>query len=450
MHANWLFFATAQPARALVAVLLALMIALVAAGFLGRVPLAYNVRNLLVRWRTTLLTGAAFVLVTALLVVMLAFVDGMARLTEASGQPANVIVLSEGSTDEMFSNLGFSDTGDIERQPGVARDRSNRPLVSKETYLVVNQPLPTPPGQRQKRRFTQVRGIEDPLASARVHDIELLPGGKWFSEAGVQPLPGGDGKRPEAAIQAVVGEGMAAQLGSDRGRPTLTMGDVFELQTRRWVVVGVMKSRGSTFGSEIWAKRDIVGPMFGKTTYTSIVLRATDAQAAKALAKDLTERFTKAAILAQTETDYFAKLSETNKQFTFAIGFVTVFMAVGGAFGVANTMFAAISARVKDLGVLRILGFTRGQILVSLLLESLLLALVGGAIGCALGSLVNGAQATSIVSGGQGGGKFVVLELAVSLDTLLVGMLLALVMGLVGGLAPAASAMRLRPLESMR
>jgi ABC-type antimicrobial peptide transport system permease subunit len=283
-----------------------------------------------------------------------------------------------------------------------------------------------------------------------VHDIVLLRGGKWFSVAGVQPLPGGAGARPEAAIQAVIGEGMAAQLGSDRGRPTLTVGDVFELQTRRWIVVGVMKSRGSTFGSEIWAKRDIVGPMFGKTTYTSIVLRALDAKAAKALAKDLTERFTKAAILAQTETDYFAKLSETNKQFTFAIGFVTVFMAVGGAFGVANTMFAAISARVKDLGVLRILGFTRGQILVSLLLESLLLALVGGAIGCALGSLVNGAQATSIVSGGQGGGKFVVLELAVSLDTLLVGMLLALVMGLVGGLVPAASAMRLRPLESMR
>ena len=108
----------------------------------GRVPLSYNFYNLLTRWKATALTVAAFALVTGLLVVMLAFVNGMYVLTLGSGRVGNLIILAEGSTDESFSNLGFSDVGDIENQPGILRD-DDRPLMSRETYLIVNQPLPT-------------------------------------------------------------------------------------------------------------------------------------------------------------------------------------------------------------------------------------------------------------------------------------------------------------------
>ena len=191
--------------------------------------------------------------------------------------------------------------------------------------------------------------------------------------------------------------------------------------------------------------------MFGKPNFTTVVLRTANAKTASQLAADLTRNFKKSAVQAQTETAYFAKLSETNRQFLAAIIFVAIVMAVGGVFGVMNTMFAAISGRIKDIGVLRILGFRKWQILVSFFLESLLIALIGGALGCALGYLTNGWTATSIVSGGQGGGgKFVVLELVIGADTLLAGLLLALVMGAVGGLLPAISAMRVRPLESLR
>src|SRR5438132_10672022 len=88
----------------------------------GKVPLRYNVRNLAVRWKTTLMTGLAFTLVVGLLTVMLAFVNGMRRLTENSGHPENVVVLSEGATDEAFSNLGYSDTSDL----GSLLDEANR------------------------------------------------------------------------------------------------------------------------------------------------------------------------------------------------------------------------------------------------------------------------------------------------------------------------------------
>jgi putative ABC transport system permease protein len=427
---------------------LAVLLLLVA---LGKIPLSYNVRNLVVRWRTTTLTALAFTLVICLQTVMLGFVAGMNKLTENSGRPENVMVLSDGSLDELMSNLGYSDSADVDRQPLVERDAQGQPLASREVYVVVNQPLDLGPGQPTRRRFTQVRGIEDPRIAAQVHGLELYPEGQWFSAAGVQSLPGASGDGQEQAVQAVLGEGVAGQLGQDRGRERLIVGDVFELGPRKWIVVGIMRSAGSTFGSEIWAKRALVGPMFGKETYSSIVLRTRDADTALQLADDLTKNFRKAAVQAQPETEYFAKLSETNRQFTAAIVFVTIVMAVGGVFGVMNTMFAAISGRTKDIGVLRIIGFARWQILFSFFLESLVISLVGGLLGCAIGYLTNGWTATSIVSGGQGGGgKFVVLELVISADTLLLGLLLALAMGAVGGLLPAISAMRLKPLESLR
>src|SRR5205823_5936140 len=128
-------------------------------------------------------------LVVSLQTVMLAFVNGMYRLTQQSGQPGNVIVLSDGATDESFSNLGFSKPSDIDRQPLVERDERGEPLSSREIYIVVNQPVP---GQssagRPRRRFTQLRGIEDPVVASRVHGLKLLPGGAWFSAAGVRTL----------------------------------------------------------------------------------------------------------------------------------------------------------------------------------------------------------------------------------------------------------------------
>lgn len=422
--------------------------------FVGKVPLGYNLRNLGVRWRTTLLTALAFTLVVSLLVVMLAFVNGMQRMTEQSGQPGNVVILSDGAVDELFSNLSYSDTSDIERQSGVLRTADDKPLCSWETYVVVNQPVEGGRADRPKRRFMQVRGIEDPVIAGAVHGLDLFPGGSWFSSAGVQDIPnpvGGNDGATIAAIQAVLGQGVARELGRDRGKEQLAVGDTFELGARTFLVVGIMQSAGSTFGSEIWAKRNIVGPMFGKETHTTIVARTENAEAAARLAEELTTNFKKAAVQAQTETAYFAKLSETNAQFTFAIAFVAVVMAIGGVFGVMNTMFAAISQRMKDIGVLRVLGFKRWQVLVSFLLESMVIALLGGVLGCALGSLANGWTATSIVSGGQGGGgKSVVLQLTVSLQILATGVMLALAMGLVGGLVPALSAMRLKPLETLR
>jgi putative ABC transport system permease protein len=439
----------------LLAIAAALLVGLLA---VGKIPLSYNFRNLTVRWLTTALTAAAFTLVIGLLIVMMAFVHGMKRLTEETGQPGNVIVLSDGATDEVISNLTIGDLSEIENQPQVVR-QDGRPLASRETYLVALQVVPNPDGGRPKRRFLQVRGIVDPQLTARVHNLELLPGGHWFSEAGVQDAPNADKNLPAAPLfQAVLGEGVAGELARGRSPAELVkaknprrldVGDTFVLRDATWVVVGILKSAGSTFNSEIWAKRDLAASLFGKNTYSTLVLRTENAASAQKLKEFLGKEYKKAAVNAQVETEYYKSLSETTAQFSWAIGFLAVWMSVGGVFGVMNTMYAAVSQRTKDIGVLRLLGYARWQILVSFLLESLVIALVGGLLGCLLGSLTDGYTVTSLV-GGQGGGKSVVFQLAVSPTIIAAGILLTLLMGLLGGLLPALSAMRMKALEALR
>jgi hypothetical protein len=440
-------------AAALAAVFLAALFVAV------KIPVRYLVRNLTLRWRTTLMTGLAFVLVISLLTVMMAFVNGMYRLTQASGQPGNVMILADGATDETFSNLARLDIGDIENQPGILRE-NNRPLCSRETYLVVTQPIENAAPNRPKRRFVQIRGLDDSALGGRVHGLALEPGGSWVSEAGVReaPAPAAGGQAAKPLIEAVLGDGVARVLAADRrhgsaaaGPARLEVGDTFSLGDREWIVAGVLASSGSTFDSEIWAKRAIIGPMFGKENYSSLVLRTAGPQEARTLKAFFDSQYKKAAVSAEVETDYFTNLSETNRQFLVAIVFVTIVMAVGGVMGVMNTMFAAVSNRTKDIGVLRLTGYSRTQIMLGFLLESLLIALVGGAVGCAIGSLVDGWTATSIVSSGTGGGgKFVSLKLAVSALILTQGMLLALAMGVLGGLIPALTAVRLKPLDALR
>jgi ABC-type lipoprotein release transport system permease subunit len=418
------------------------------AGLLRRVPFGYNLRNLVVRWPTTLLTGLAFTFVVGLFTVMLAFVNGMNRLTENSGQAANVMVLSDGAIDEAFSSLGFGDITTIDHWPTVQKDDNGEPLTSWEVYIIVNQPIPNaPPGGRQ-RRFLQLRGLKDPARTSRVHNIALHPGGAWFSATGIQPLP--DSATGEQAIQVVLGEGIARELGPDLGKRSLEIGDIFPIAERQWVVVGILQSSGSTFDSEIWAKQQIAGEKFGKPSFSTVVLRTADAETARQTALDISDKFKSPAVLAQVETEYYEKLTANNRTFLGAAWFIASFMALGGIFGIMNAMFAAISQRQKDIGVMRILGYARWQILQSFFLESLLLTLIGGTIGCLLGMLADGWSTTSILTSGQGGGKSVALKLIVDGPVLMYGLLFSLAMGNIGGLLPAVSAMRIRPLESVR
>ena len=429
---------------------------------IGKVPLAYNLRNLRVRWKTNLMTAVAFTFVIGLMVFLLAFVNGMNNLTQNSGVPGNVFVLSDGATDELFSNLGYGELDNVERVvveldekdrrlpapvtvKQIDRDGKRVYLASRETYYVINQPVPNsdPP----RRRFVQLRTIEDPVIAGLVHNIDLYPGGTWFGPAGVDD---------RSRIQCVLGEGVAATLGPDAGKPRLGPGDMFTLGEMEWVVTGVMRTEGTTFGSEIWAKRfSRIYQPFGKEKYTTLVMRTEQdtKAAARAMAWHLSNRYTQQKLKAFAEPDYYAELTKTNNTFLVAIVIVAVVMAIGGVFGMMTTMFASIAQRIRDIGVLRLLGFKRWQVTVSFLLESLAVAVVGGALGCFLAwALADGKSSVSTLSAGGGGpgGKSVALTIDVDAQVMAMGMLFTLGMGRLGGLVPAMSAMRMNVLDSLR
>jgi hypothetical protein len=438
-----------------VSAFLIVLVLLQMAGVLRRVPFSYNVRNLSGRWITTLLTIFAFVAVIGLMTGLRAFVNGIYALTEGSAIPGNVVVLSDGATDELFSDLGYGDIAllanrDCVKQTVIRRGDKEEmePLVSWELYLVVNHAIPNARPGGRLRRFVQVRGVEDPVVSGLVHDLPLHGGSQWFDMgAGVQSVPEGG---TEPYIQGVLGEGLAREMGPDLGKASLEVGDTFELGPRKWVVVGIMKSGGKTFDSEVWAKRKVVGEMLRKDTRSTAVIRVKDGLDAAEVAKDLTAEFKSPAIVARTEADYFDSLNSMNGVLLMGVRLVALFMGIGGIFGIMNTMFAAIAQRTRDIGVMRILGFSRWQILVSFFVESLLLAIVGGAIGCAIGSLANGWSATTQLTGSSGGGRSVMLKLVVDGRVLGECLAFAVLMGCVGGLLPALSAIRLRVLDSLR
>lgn len=419
---------------------------------LHKVPLGYNLRNLQIRWKTTAVTALAFTLVVGILVVMLAFVKGMDKTTQGSAVPGNVMILADGATDEAFSNLppGAS----VELLPSavqklIEKTPDGKYLATKEVYVIMTHMVPNPQPSGRKRRFVQMRGVEDAEIAAAVHKIDLAAG-TWFQGIRKVEVEVDGSKRVETAPEVVLGHGVARTFGSDLGKDTLVPGDVVKIGPRWWYVTGVMSPTSSSFGSEIWTLDRPIQEGFGrKSSYSSYVVRTQSEdlgrKAALALRQDRRERYN-----AQTEMQYYEKLRGTNDQFRYAIYFIAIVMAVGGVLGIMNTMFAAISQRTKDIGVLRILGYTRFQVLCSFLFESVLIALLGGILGCLVGLLSDGWTATSIVSSGVGGGKSIVLQLVVDGGILAAGILFALVMGAIGGLVPSLSAMRLRPLESLR
>src|SRR5437763_12278506 len=170
------------------------------------IPIRYNTRNLLVRWKTTALTAIGFILVVALLVVMLAFVQGLNELAKRSGPPGNVIILRDGATDELFSDIALDDkVSELWTNHPEIVQAGERPLASQEVYSIATQEVPpAKEGDRPNYRFLQVRGIEDPEMSGLVHDLKLRPGGRWFSRTGTEAVMGAGIAR---TLGLVIGDG---------------------------------------------------------------------------------------------------------------------------------------------------------------------------------------------------------------------------------------------------
>ncbi len=382
------------------------------------IPLKYNARNLVVRWKTTLMTASGFTLVVAALVVMLAFVAGVQEVCTTSGEPENVIVLAKGTNDEIMSQMDLRLASDLENVRGVARNDKSQPMASREMFLVVHHQ--TEPGGPFK--FVQLRGVT-PLAFDVHTQFRIIDG---------IPLRANQS-------ELVIGKAVQREL-------KLNVGDQIDLGRKTWKIAGVFEAAGTAFESEVWADLTELASLFRRDgVYNSVVLRADNAEDAA----DLSARLAESRSIScnpRTEPDYYSKQAEQMNMISSAAWVIAWFMGIGAIFGVMNTMFAAIGQRRKDIAVLRIIGFKAHEILISFLLEAILISIIGGGLGIALGMGVNGYTRNATV----GGAREVAFALRVTESTVIFAAGFSMAMGVAGGLLPALSVVRVQPLEALR
>lgn len=382
------------------------------------IPVSYNARNLIVRWKTTLMTASGFTLVVAALVVMLAFVEGVQQVCTTSGEPENVIVLAKGNNDEVFSQIDTRLASELENSKGVARGSDGTSLASREVFLVIHRKL----DQEGVFKFLQIRGVQ-PVAFDVHTQVRIVEG---------SPLRA-------SQSEVIIGKGVQREH-------QLKIGDEIEMGRKSWKVAGIFEAGGSAFESEVWANLSELSSQFRREgIYSAVVLRTDNPEAAI----DLTDRLENSRSIScnpRVEPDYYAKQAEQTEMITSAAWIIAWFMGIGAIFGVMNTMFAAIGQRRKDIAVLRIIGFRPHEILISFLLEAILISIIGGGLGIALGMGVNGFSRSAAV----GGVREMAFAFRVTEGSILFASGFTLAMGIAGGLLPALSVVRIQPLEALR
>jgi ABC-type lipoprotein release transport system permease subunit len=383
------------------------------------VPITYNLRNLVQRKGTTLMTAIGIGLTVAVLVTAMALTAGLKSVFAGSGDPRQVLVLRKGVDAELSSTVSSEAYQIIRRLPGIATTPDGEPMVSPEGLTVVNLPsVDSPDGMN-----VTVRGLLPIGISMRT--VQILEG-KMF-----QP-----GLR-----QIVVGESIA------RRYPGAQIGKQVRFGRGLWEVVGVFKVGESAANSEIWVDLNQLRGDFEQQGGSSSLLVRTEGQAAidtltRTIADD--QRLGSSVM---SEKDYYARMTSSGAPLQ-VLGFsVAVIMAIGSAFAATNTMYAAVARRAREIGTMRALGFGRWAILRSFMLESICLALVGGIIGVLIALPVNGMTTAvgSFVTFSEVAFKFRIGARAIAW-----GLLFASIIGALGGFLPAWSASKKNIVTVMR
>ena len=359
--------------------------------------------------------------VVAVLVGILSMAIGFTQAMTASGSDDKAIILRSGADSEMVSGLDHETTRIIADAPGVARG-SNGPLSSPELYVMINVP------KRSTGTDANVplRGV-DPAAVQVRGNIKIMAGrmNEW-------------GKS-----EVIAGVGAAQEFGG------LEVGGTIKVGQSDWPVVGIFSAGGGTAESEIWTDGKLLQAAFNRgDTYQSVYVQLNSAGVFQQFTNYLNSQ-PGLNVKAARETDYFAEHSVVLTELIDTLGVLIAFlMAIGAVFGALNTMYSAVAARTREIATLRALGFGSGAIVVSLMLESLALALAGGCLGGGLAWLAFNNFHTSTMNWQSF--SQVAFAFRVTPGLLLRGMIWAAVIGLIGGLFPAIRAARLPIAAALR
>jgi len=361
---------------------------------------------------------AAVVLVFA---AVMSMAKGFERTMTLAGSEDTAIVIRSGSTSELASGLSKDQTLIVENAPGVLRD-GDRPVVSAELYVLVDVPL-RGKGTDANAPF---RGVES--GAFEVRDATELVEGRMFE-------PG----RNELIV------GRAAQSEFEG----LDLGATIKFGRTEWQIVGVFEADGGVTESELWTDvRVLQGAYRRGNSFQTVRVRLENPDTLAEL-KDALQNDPRLDVDVFTEREFYSTQAEGTATFIRILGYpITFLMAIGAVFGALNSMYSSVSTRGKEIATLRALGFGPIPVLISTIIESTLLALVGGLIGGAIAFVIFNGFTVSTLSNASF--SQVVFDFAVTGDLLVQGIVTALVIGLIGGLLPAIRAARLPVAQALR
>jgi ABC-type lipoprotein release transport system permease subunit len=383
------------------------------------IPLKYNLRSLLVRRVSTAMTIGGIALVVVVFVIVMAMVAGLDAAIEEAGSPDNMVVLRRGATTETVSGFSIAQFEALKYLAAIRRTPAGDPYASPE--LPVQALMARLDGHRDN---VVLRGVQ-PIA-LMVHDQVHVIEGRMF-EPGLN--------------EVIVGRALVSRYRNCAVGATLHVG------RGAWKVVGIFAASGSSFESEVWGDVYQVLRDTQRGNYYAVVrLKLAPGADGAALIRRIADD-PQINLQAESETDYYHDQTVTADHMRQLGTIMAVIMAIGAIFAAMNTMYAAVSSRTTEIGTLRALGFSRGAVMVSFLIESVILASVAGVIGVFLSLPINGISATFANTVTFSTMAF---SFRVTIAIVIQSLTFAALMGLLGGLLPARQAMRMSVVDALR
>jgi putative ABC transport system permease protein len=382
-------------------------------------PIQYNVRNVIVRWRSSVATILGIGAVVAVFVVLRAMARGIEASSASTGDPANILVVRKGSQAESGSLVTRDHFRIIGGFDEIARNASGQPVISAEIVVIVSVPRAGGMGDAN----TLLRGIT-PRGMELRPQVSLVDG-RWF-----QP-----GKR-----EIVVARSLSRRF------PDFRIGGVVKAGSARLQVVGHFEAGGSAFDSEAWMDADEARSIFDREQYSSLLLRPRNEAAARVLIGRV-ESDKRLSLRAEGEVAYYSKQTMTAVPIKYIAGILGAAMSIGAVFAAMNTMYASVASRTREIGTLRVLGYSRTSVVVCFLIEGAFLAAIGGVVGCALARTTDG-----FATGTLDFQSFAetVFQFRVTPDIMGLGLVFAVVIGILGSLLPALRAARTPVISALK
>jgi ABC-type antimicrobial peptide transport system permease subunit len=385
------------------------------------IPIAYNLRSVLSRPVSTATTALGIGLTVAIYIGALALAAGFRASLVTTGSPDNALLLRKGADSEISSGITLEQVNILKAHPAVAAGPDGRPRASAELVIVVNKPRLGQQGSSN----VMLRGVD--LAAVDLRGGVTIVAGRMFT-------PGTD--------EVIVAKRIAGRFAN------CNVGDKLRFEQRDFTVVGQFTASGSAFESEIWGDAAVLMPALNRTGFfQTFVFRMKDPAAFAAVKKEL-ESDPRLPVQVQREREFYLAQSGTFTALITGIGtFITVIMAIGAVFGAANTMYATIGARTREIATLLVLGFRPFAVMTSFVLESMILALIGGIVGCLLALPMNGI--TSSTTNFQSFSEMA-FQFRVTPAILAQALGFSVILGVIGGFFPALKAARQSLSRSLR